>query len=119
MRAVVVEALAPDYAGVAVREVPTPAPGPGEVLVRVRAAAVNFPDLLQTRGEYQHKPALPFVAGMEAVKKAMQTLRDRAEFDAALTKEANRLEIAHRERWRQQAASNEPGWNQFVETLIQ
>jgi NADPH2:quinone reductase len=66
MRAVVVEALAPDYAGVAMRDIPAPVPGPGEVLVKVRAAAVNFPDLLQTRGEYQHKPALPFVAGMEA-----------------------------------------------------
>src|ERR1700749_2871481 len=66
MRAVVVEALGPNYEGVVIRDIPVPSPGPGEVLVKVRAAAVNFPDLLQTRGEYQHKPALPFVAGMEA-----------------------------------------------------
>jgi NADPH2:quinone reductase len=66
MRALLVEALGPDYAGLVIRDIPTPTPGPGEVLVKVRAAAVNFPDLLQTRGEYQHKPALPFVAGMEA-----------------------------------------------------
>jgi NADPH2:quinone reductase len=33
--------------------------------VRVRAAALNFPDLLMTQGKYQHKPPLPFVAGME------------------------------------------------------
>ena len=65
MRALVVETLAPDYAGCAIRELPLPTPGPGEVRVRVRAAAVNFPDLLMTRGEYQHKPALPFVPGME------------------------------------------------------
>lgn len=65
MRALVVETLAPDYAGAALREVETPRPGPGEVLVRVRAGAVNFPDLLMTRGEYQHKPPLPFVPGME------------------------------------------------------
>jgi NADPH2:quinone reductase len=65
MRALVVEALAPDYAGVNLAELPTPEPGPGEVRVRVRAAAVNFPDLLQTRGEYQHKPTLPFVGGLE------------------------------------------------------
>ena len=65
MRALVVEALAPDYAGCALREIETPTPGPGEVRVRVKAAAVNFPDLLQTRGEYQHKPALPFVPGLE------------------------------------------------------
>jgi NADPH2:quinone reductase len=33
--------------------------------VRVRAAAVNFPDLLMTRGAYQLKPDLPFVPGLE------------------------------------------------------
>jgi NADPH2:quinone reductase len=65
MRALVVEALAPDYAGCRVKEVPTPEPGPGEVRVKVRAAAVNFPDLMQTRGEHQHKPPLPFTPGME------------------------------------------------------
>lgn len=65
MRALVVEELAADYAGCALKDVPTPEPGPGEVRVRVRAAAVNFPDLLQTRGEYQHKPPLPFIPGME------------------------------------------------------
>ena len=65
MRALVVDRLASDYAGCAVREINTPTPGSGEVRVRVKAAAVNFPDLLMTRGEYQHKPTLPFVGGME------------------------------------------------------
>jgi NADPH2:quinone reductase len=65
MRALWVEELAPDYAGCMLKETPTPDPGPGEVLVEVRAAAVNFPDLLQTRGEYQHKPTLPFIPGLE------------------------------------------------------
>lgn len=65
MRALLVEELAPDYGGCVLKEIDTPAPGPGEVQVRVNAAAVNFPDLLQTRGEYQHKPALPFIPGME------------------------------------------------------
>ena len=65
MRALVVERLAPDYAGCVVKDVPTPEPGPGEVRIRVRAAAVNFPDLMQTRGEHQHKPTVPFVGGME------------------------------------------------------
>ena len=65
MRALVVEELAPDYAGCVVKEIPTPQPGPGEVRIRVRAAAVNFPDLMQTRGEHQHKPPVPFVPGME------------------------------------------------------
>jgi NADPH2:quinone reductase len=65
MRALVVERLAPDYGGCAIREIETPAPGPGQARVRVRAAAVNFPDLLMTRGEYQHRPALPFIPGLE------------------------------------------------------
>jgi NADPH2:quinone reductase len=65
MRALVVDRLAPGYEGVALRDLPLPAPAPGEVRVRVRASAVNFPDLLMTRGEYQHKPPLPFIPGME------------------------------------------------------
>jgi NADPH2:quinone reductase len=65
MRALVVERLAADYAGCALKEVASPEPGPGEVRVRVKAAAVNFPDLLMTRGEYQHKPELPFTPGLE------------------------------------------------------
>jgi NADPH2:quinone reductase len=65
MRALVVSSLEADYGGVAVREVPTPKPRTGEVLVKVRAASVNFPDLLMTRGEYQLKPPLPFGVGME------------------------------------------------------
>src|SRR6185312_1316953 len=65
MRALVVERLAPDYAGCVVKQVPAPEPGPGEVRIRVRAAAVNFPDLMQTRGEHQHKPQVPFTPGME------------------------------------------------------
>jgi NADPH2:quinone reductase len=65
MRALVVERLAPDYAGCSLKDIPAPTPGPGEARIRVRAAAVNFPDLLMTRGEYQFKPPLPFISGME------------------------------------------------------
>jgi NADPH2:quinone reductase len=65
MRALVVDRLAPGYAGCSLRDLPVPSPGPGEVRVKVRAASVNFPDLLMTRGEYQHKPPLPFTPGME------------------------------------------------------
>ncbi len=65
MRALVVEDLAADFAGCAVREVATPVAGAGQVLVRVRAASVNFPDLLMTRGEYQFKPPLPFTPGLD------------------------------------------------------
>ena len=65
MRALQVQKLAPDYAGCVLAELPLPEPGPGQARVRVRAASVNFPDLLLTRGEYQHKPGLPFVGGLE------------------------------------------------------
>lgn len=65
MRALVVESLSPDLSGVTLTDLPTPARAPGEVLVRVRAASLNFPDLLMTRGEYQLKPELPFVPGLE------------------------------------------------------
>ena len=48
-----------------VEDVPDPAPGPGGVLVAMRAAAVNFPDLLTTEGKYQVRPELPFAPGKE------------------------------------------------------
>ncbi|WP_350348953.1 NADPH:quinone oxidoreductase family protein [Agromyces sp. G08B096] len=47
------------------REVPVPVPGPGEALVRTRAVAVNFPDVLLARGEYQVRPEPPFTIGIE------------------------------------------------------
>lgn len=65
MQALVVSELAVDYSGTTLSEVPTPVAGAGEALVRVKAAAINFPDLLMTRGEYQLKPPLPFIPGME------------------------------------------------------
>lgn len=46
-------------------ELMTPAPGPGEVRVAVRAASLNFPDLLVLHGRYQFKPTPPFVPGAE------------------------------------------------------
>ena len=64
MRAAVVTDLAgPD--GVVVREVPTPTPGPAQVLIDVEYAGISFPDVLQTRGQYQVRPELPFTPGWE------------------------------------------------------
>ncbi|MGW1134659.1 NADPH:quinone oxidoreductase family protein [Streptomyces griseoluteus] len=46
-------------------EVERPTPGEGQVLLRVRAADVNFPDALLCRGQYQIRPPLPFTPGVE------------------------------------------------------
>ncbi len=48
-----------------VRDLPRPEAGEGQVLIRVRAAGVAFPELLQSRGLYQMKPDLPFTPGAE------------------------------------------------------
>jgi NADPH2:quinone reductase len=47
------------------KEIPTPTPGPGQVLIRIEAASLNFPDLLIVQNKYQMKPPLPFVPGSE------------------------------------------------------
>ena len=46
-------------------ELPTPSPKAGEVLVEIKAASLNFPDLLIVQNKYQIKPPLPFVPGSE------------------------------------------------------
>ena len=65
MKALVVHALSDDLSGVALADVPEPVRAPGQLLVRVRAASLNYPDLLMARGGYQLKPGLPFTLGME------------------------------------------------------
>ena len=47
------------------KELPTPAPKAGEVLIEIKAASLNFPDLLIVQNKYQMKPELPFVPGSE------------------------------------------------------
>ena len=55
---------------------------PGTVRVKLRAAGINFPDLLMIQGKYQHRPDLPFVPGMEAAGLVAETAPD---VDAAMT----------------------------------
>ena len=47
------------------QELPTPEPKAGEVLIEIKAASLNFPDLLIVQNKYQIKPPLPFVPGSE------------------------------------------------------
>ncbi|NIR41930.1 MAG: alcohol dehydrogenase catalytic domain-containing protein, partial [Actinobacteria bacterium] len=44
----------------------TPEPGPAQIRLSVRAAGVNFPDILMIAGQYQADPPLPFSPGFEA-----------------------------------------------------
>ena len=66
MKALICTDLAPDLAGVSLADVDTPRIGPNDVLVKNRAACINFPDLLMTEGKYQHRPDPPFIIGMES-----------------------------------------------------
>lgn len=64
MRAIVCREFAP-YTQLKVEEVADPVPAEGQVLVDVKAAGVNFPDILLVEGKYQMKPPLPFTPGGE------------------------------------------------------
>jgi NADPH:quinone reductase len=46
-------------------DVERPTPGEGQTLLKVRAANINFPDVLMVRGHYQVRPPLPFTPGVE------------------------------------------------------
>ena len=47
-----------------------------EVRIQIRAAAINFPDILMVAGKYQHKPSLPFVPGFEVAGEIVETMQD-------------------------------------------
>jgi NADPH2:quinone reductase len=64
MRAVLCEAWGGPET-LAVLEIPSPVPKAGEVLIRIRAAGVNFPDVLIIQKKYQVQPELPFSPGAE------------------------------------------------------
>ena len=64
MKAVVCKAWGlPDT--LVVEDVPTPQPKAGEVLIRIAAASVNYPDVLMIQKKYQIQPELPFIPGSE------------------------------------------------------
>ncbi|MFC4452702.1 NADPH:quinone oxidoreductase family protein [Deinococcus sonorensis] len=64
MDAVVCRAWGPPES-LTVETLPDPVPEAGEVVLQVRAAGVNFPDVLIVQGKYQMKPELPFTPGSE------------------------------------------------------
>jgi NADPH2:quinone reductase len=72
MQALRVGCLSDDLSGVTLADVPAPIRATGEVLIRVRAASLNFPDLLMTQGGYQYKPAPPFTSGLELAGEVLE-----------------------------------------------
>ena len=59
------EFLSEDMSGIKLVTKDIPEPLPDEILIKVKASSVNFPDYLMAQGKYQHKPDLPFGLGME------------------------------------------------------
>ena len=64
MKAVLCKAYGPP-ASLVFEQVASPVPGPGEAVISVKAASVNFPDVLIIENKYQLKPPLPFSPGSE------------------------------------------------------
>jgi NADPH2:quinone reductase len=71
MRAVLCHAWG-EVEGLTVEEVEPLTPGPGEVLIDVKATAVNYADALMVAGRYQTRPTLPFSPGLETAGVVMQ-----------------------------------------------
>ena len=65
MRALVCHQITDDLSGVEVRDVDVPNPGADEVLIKVEATSINFPDILLCQGKYQLKLDPPFTPGMD------------------------------------------------------
>jgi NADPH:quinone reductase len=65
VKAAVVRAFAP-IESLEIGELPDPVPGQGQVVIDVKAAEINYPDILVISGQYQIKPPLPFAPGKAA-----------------------------------------------------
>lgn len=73
MKALYCRANAEDIDTLKIEDVTLSPVGPDQVRVRVRAASVNFPDILMVQGKYQHRPELPFVVGGEFAGDIVET----------------------------------------------
>jgi NADPH:quinone reductase len=65
-------AIVADSDALSVTERKTPRPGPGEVLVKVAAAGINRPDILQRRGLYPPPPGAPDILGLEVAGEVVE-----------------------------------------------
>ncbi len=75
MKAIVCRELGPPSV-LRLEDMAEPEIGPGQARVRIRAAGINFPDILTVQGSYQHKPALPFIAGVETAGEVIEVAAD-------------------------------------------
>ncbi|MFP6707008.1 MAG: NADPH:quinone oxidoreductase family protein [Alphaproteobacteria bacterium] len=75
MKAIVCRELGPPSV-LRLEDMAEPEMGPGQARVRIRAAGINFPDILTVQGSYQHKPALPFIAGVETAGEVIEVAAD-------------------------------------------
>ena len=66
IRSVRCHTISEDIGSVVLEEIELPPPAPGQIQVRLKACAVNFPDILMIQGKYQFKPPMPFAPGGEA-----------------------------------------------------
>ena len=76
MKAVLCKQFGPPESLV-IEELPSPKAGAGEVVVSVKAASLNFPDVLIIQNKYQFKPPLPFSPGTSRVSPALSMPRSR------------------------------------------
>ncbi len=65
MRAFVCHALSDDLSGVGIEDIPRPEPEAGQVRIKVKAASLNYPDILLCQGKYQLRLEPPFTPGMD------------------------------------------------------
>jgi NADPH2:quinone reductase len=61
-----------DPSAIRLEEVASPPMGDGEVRIAVKAAGVNFPDILMIEGKYQVKPGMPFIPGLEVAGEVLE-----------------------------------------------
>ena len=64
MKAVICKAYGPPDT-LEIDDIPKPVAAPGEILVRIQACGINFPDILMIENKYQERQALPFIPGGE------------------------------------------------------
>lgn len=80
MQAFVCSAISEDLSGTGIRQMPEPRVKHGEVLVRVRATSINFPDILLCQGKYQLKLEPPFIPGMDISGEVVEAAHNVTDF---------------------------------------